>query len=171
PTAFSTSLLYLHLSSLSSLFLPSSPHHPALHSFPTRRSSDLVAECLRLPPVHVQHRAVRFERHPLVEIPAQPASRCLAFPVHRMPRAHALAPAPTRLAPEFPPVVPLLLDEFQKLHLCHRRSRDRKRFDRDGVRPLLVVKNKRFFVKRPQAKPSSRNLHISAERPSFAGTP
>src|SRR5256886_14436632 len=68
-------------------------------------------------------------------------------------------------------VVPLLLDEFKNLHLCHRRSRDRKRFDRDGVRPLLVVKNKRFFVKRPQAKPSSRNLHISAERPSFAGTP
>jgi hypothetical protein len=54
---------------------------------------------------------------------------------------HAFAPAPAFGAPQLLAAITAVVDEFSEFTLRDRRARDRKRFDNDFVRPLLVVED------------------------------
>src|SRR5262249_33523376 len=118
----------------------------------------------------MQHRTIRLERQPLIEIAAQPASCRPALPVHGMLSVNTLAPGPARLAPEFAPAVAFRLDELGEFALCDRRASNSKGTDFYGVRPLFVVEDERLFGKRSQQKLSPGDVGISGKRSGIAGT-
>src|SRR2546427_11083273 len=87
---------------------------------------------------------MRLQGYPAVEIAPQPPAGALPLPIYRMFGGRTLPPAPAFLAPEFATLIALILNEGRKLRLCDRCPRNREWLDVDRMRPLLVVKNKRF---------------------------
>src|SRR5690348_3703909 len=118
----------------------------------------------------MQGGTMRLQRHPLIEITAQPTAGSLAYPVPGMLGSNTFAPAPPRFAPEFSPAVAFRLDKLGEFALCNRRTSNGKGTHFDWMRPLFVVEDKRLRLKSPQQKRSSRNLHVPAERSRFART-
>src|SRR5262249_26257611 len=80
---------------------------------------------LRLVPVDVQHRPMRLQRHPVIEVAPPPAVR-LVLPVDRLRGPGFLTPAPALLPPQLAAPIAILLDEGGELGLGDRRAGDGK---------------------------------------------
>src|SRR5215467_12961328 len=106
---------------------------------------------------------MRLERQPTIKITAQPTPRSLALPINRMFCGGALAPCPSRLAPEFLPAVALRFDKFGEFALRHWRARDGKRTHFHRMRPLFVVEHKRLVARPSQQKTPARNFRIALQ--------
>src|SRR5262249_56205612 len=94
---------------------------------------------LGLVPVDEGYRGVRRERFDFIVVAPRPAAALVIEPVGRMLRTRALAPLPSRYAPEFATPIAALLHEGGELGVRARRFGNPVGFDLYRVRQLLVV--------------------------------
>src|SRR5262245_22237535 len=112
-------------------------------------------------PVDVENRAMRLERHPCTKIAAQPASPGVPAPVDGVLGACLLAPSPSFLVPQLPPVIATVVHECSELGLGDGSARNCKGPDPDRVGPLFVVKDEpetELAVGRGSSRPVHRLL-------------
>src|SRR5262249_61601656 len=96
---------------------------------------------LGLVPVDEGYRGVRRERFDFIVVAARPAAALVIEPVGRMLRTRALAPLPSRYAPEFATPIAALLHEGGELGVRDRRFSDPEGRDFIRMRPLLVIEH------------------------------
>src|SRR5215813_12706741 len=126
-----------------------------------------VAPGLRLVPSDERHRRVRRELLDFVVAAPRPAAAVILEPVDRLFGRYALAPGPTRGAPEFFSAITAVADERGELGIRNRSFGNPERRDVDLVRPLLVVENEALDGGRAEAPAPAGHLDVASQR---AGT-
>src|SRR5262249_7976221 len=121
-----------------------------------------VAPGVRLIPSDERHRRVRRELLDFVVAAPRPAAAVILEPVDRLFGRYALAPGPTRGAPEFPSAINAVTDERGELGIRNPSFGNPERRDVALVCPLLVIEDEALDGGRAEPPAPAGHLDVAA---------